>query len=134
MLDPAKQPFDVQKARESAIDLLKDIVDGEDEYPVAERRQAAKALLDALGEMPNGGAELLVLELTDEELVDIIARERLREAEVKAAADVPRETPPAAAVPVPPAAPRQSLADLLAGVADFSDPLADPLAGPLEDD
>lgn len=160
MADPVKQPFDTAKARDEAVRMLQEIVQSVDEYPVAERRQAAKALLDALGEMPSSGAEMLVLELSDEQLVDIIAREIQREQELsnagtgdavqggvpgavsggasgsvkrgttdpqgKTQAIVPTGTAqspaPAAAAPAPP---RPTLAALLAGVGDFSDPLAD---------
>jgi len=78
--------------REAARAALRAIIDGRDDegnpyiYPAQQRIQAAKELM-AVDPGDNVGQELLAMELTDAQLVDIIARAQLAEQ-----ASVPRET------------------------------------------
>lgn len=109
--------------REAARKALRNIIDGKDEdghpyiYPATQRIQAANALM-AVDPGDNVGQELLAMELTDAQLVDIIARAQRAEQ-----ADVPRETlegdPKEPPVEITPPPPPISFAQRLAGLADL---------------
>jgi hypothetical protein len=83
--------------REAARAALRAIIDGRDSdgepyiYPAAQRIQAAKELM-AVDADDNTGQELLAMEFTDEQLVDIIARAQAAE-RVQETAEIEHDEP-----------------------------------------